>query len=92
MFDIEKKQEEASNRLIQSKKSAAERMAKTGAKTRAPPPLPPDASTKEIKKREKSITGDVIVQRVMNDYNKRSKAGIEKYGTTIYPPNNNCAC
>lgn len=37
----------------------------------------------EIKRREKAITGDVIVQRVMEDYNKRSKAGIEKYGTTL---------
>ena len=37
----------------------------------------------EIKRREKAITGDVIVQRVMDDYNKRSKAGIEKYGTTL---------
>ena len=38
---------------------------------------------KEIKRKEKAITGDVIVQRVMDDYNKRSKVGIEKYGTTL---------
>jgi len=81
--EIERQEEAAAERLIQSKRNAAQEMAKAGEARRTPPPLPPDASSADIKKRQKEIddlvaTGERAhkrLQKVQESGGRAARAG-----------------
>ena len=52
---IEAQEEAAAKRLVTSKQNAAREMERVVTQRRTPPPLPPDATGKQIKKRQKEI-------------------------------------
>ena len=92
---IEDQEQAAAERLITSKKNASREMEKAAISKRTPPPLPPDASSKEIKKRQKDIdalvnTGEKAHKRLqkMQESGGRAvrggkssaKGGLEAFG------------